>query len=230
MEDALRIGLSISLFTLTLVSSCSWYKNLEKSLVEDDVRQARKKQVVPREKDDQLLVKYEELSKKYEDATRKGEAPSSTSLVDEIQATSVSTETVDLFGSAPNSAPQTPVVDSQATIVVPRGLEDQVSLFRRGVILRQTNQGEATKIFQELELKSTPAIAVRAKQQIGEMLFEKGQFDLALQVFEDIISRYSHSGVVLDALRYSITCADKLGIVSKKEQYASILNDVFESR
>ena len=225
----MRIGLSISLVTLTLVSSCSWYKNLEKSLVEDDLRQAKKKHVVPREKYDQLLVKYEELSKKYEDLSQQGQTSSASSLVDEIQSTQVSTETVDLFGSAP-SKPATPPVDSNVIVVVPQGLEDQVSLYRRGVILRQTNQGEATKIFQQLELKSTPAIAVRAKQQIGEMLFEKGQFDLALQVFEDIISNFSQSGVVLDALRYSITCADKLGIASKKEQYASILNDVFESR
>lgn len=221
MEDTLKIGLSLSLLSLTLISSCSWYQNLERSLVEDDIRQAKKKQVVPREKYEELLVKYEELSKKHEAITS---AETKSSLVEEIQATQVPSETIDLFGN------QEPNIQVASTVVVPAGLEDQVSLFRRGIILRKTNPGEATKIFQQLELKSTPAIQVRAKQQIGEMLFDKGQYDLALQVFEDVISHFSHSGIVLDALRFSVICADKLGIVNKKEQYASILNDVFESR
>src|SRR5690606_24345737 len=128
---------------------------------------------------------------------------SKSSLVDEIQATNTPSETIDLFGSPemnPISSPQVQVAAS--SVVVPKGLEDQVSLYRRGLILKQTNPGEATKVFQQLELNSAPAIEVRAKQQIGEMLFSKEQYDLALQVFEDIISHYSHSGVVLEALRY----------------------------
>lgn len=229
MEDTLKIGLILSLLSLTLISSCAWYKNLEKSLVEDDIRQAKKKQVVPREKYEELLVKYEELSKKY-DAITTSETKSS--LVDEIQATKTPSETIDLFGSPQiDSGPSTQAKTVTSSVIsAPQGLEDQVSLYRRGVILRQTNPGEATKVFQQLELKSAPAIQVRAKQQIGEMLFEKEQYDLALQVFEDIISNFSHSGVVLEALKFSVICADKLGIHNKKEQYASILNDVFESR
>jgi len=227
MEDTLKIGLIFSLLSLTFISSCAWYKNLEKSLVEDDIRQARKKQVVPRDKYEELLVKYEELSKKYEAVTS---SESKSSLVDEIQATEVPSETIDLFGNAPEVAKKAPEIQVEERFTAPKGLEDQISLFRRGKILRQTNPGEATKVFQQLELKSVPAIQVRAKQQIGEMLFEKEQYDLALQVFEDIISHFSHSGIVLEALKYSVICADKLGIVNKKEQYASILNDVFESR
>lgn len=61
------------------------------------------------------------------------------------------------------------------------------------------------------------------------MLIEKQQYDLALQVFEDIIGRHAHSGVILDALKYATFCSDKLGINNKKEQYASMLNDVFEA-
>lgn len=226
----MKIGLTLSILSLTLVSSCAWYKDLEKSLVEDDIRQSQKKQVVPRQKYEELLVKYEELSKKYEALTS---SETKSSLVEEIQATKpqTSSETIDLFGSPTVIETTRPEIElTNAPIVVPKGMEDQVSLYRRGVILRQTNPGEATKVFQQLELQGSPAIQVRAKQQIGEMLFEKGQYDLALQVFEDIISNFSHSGVVLEALKFSVICADKLGIVNKKEQYASILNDVFESR
>ena len=50
------------------------------------------------------------------------------------------------------------------------------------------------------------------------------------QVFEDIISKNADSGMVLDALRYAAVCSDKLGLTNKKDQYASMLNDVFETK
>ena len=81
-----------------------------------------------------------------------------------------------------------------------------------------------------LEGQGIPAVKVRSKFQIGELLLGKGQFDLALQVFEDVINKNAHSGVVLDALRYAVTCSEKLGLQSKKDQYSSMLNDVFEAK
>jgi hypothetical protein len=76
----------------------------------------------------------------------------------------------------------------------------------------------ATKIFQQLENGAHPSIKARAKFQVGEMLLEKGQHDLALQVFEDIINKNSHSGIVLAALKQAQVCAEKLGIQNKNEQ------------
>jgi hypothetical protein len=221
MEDTLRYGQITALVaTLVLGSSCSWYGNLSRSLVDDNEKS--QKRSVPGEQYDQLLVKFEELSKKYEELK---ESPNTKStLVDELQHSQVEnfahgtdTETVDLFASQPMSSD------------VSKDLESQLSLFRRGMALKGSNPGEATKIFQQLENQGDPAVKVRAKLQVGELLLGKGQYDLALQVFEDIISRHAHSGIVLDALRFSIVCAEKLGIQNKKEQYASMLSDVFES-
>src|SRR5690606_29406396 len=110
---------------------------------------------------------------------------------------------------------------------VPRDVESQLSLFRRGLALKTTNPGEATKIFQQLETQAVSPVQVRAKYQIGEMLLGRGQYDLALQVFEDIIHKHAESGVVLDALRGAVMATEQLGIPNKKEQYASMLNDVF---
>ena len=212
-----------ALVLLLLSTSCSWYRDLERSLVEDDEKQSRKSQgksrAVPREQYDQLLVKYEELTKKYE-ALKEGKPQQS--LVDELQSTSpnVDTETVNLGPGDPAGSP--------AMVTVPGDLESQLSLYRRGLALKSSNPGEATKIFQELEAKGDPSVKVRSRLQIGEMLLARQQYDLALQVFEEIISKNAHSGVVLDALKYAEVCADKLGLVSKKEQYHSMLNDVFE--
>ena len=223
----------ITFASLLFLSSCSWYRDLERSLVEDDEKQAKRSQrPVSREQYDQLLVKYEELSKKYETLKEKPTG-SKDSLVDELQRTqgenfaqtssNVETETVDVFGAAGAAAASTP-------IAVPSDVESQLSLYRRGLALKASNPGEATKIFQQLEGQAIPAVKVRAKFQIGELLLGRGQYDLALQVFEDIISKNAESGVVLDALKYAVVCSDKLGIPNKKDQYSSMINDVFESQ
>lgn len=224
----------IPVATLILLSSCSWYRDLERSLVDDDEKQMkRSSRAVPRAQYDQLLVKYEELSKKYE-ALKEKPAGSKDSLVDELQRTqgenfaqvspNAETETVNVFPTGGEAAA------AAAPIEVPADIESQLSLYRRGLALKASNPGEATKIFQQLENRAIPAVKVRAKFQIGELLLGRGQYDLALQVFEDIINKNAESGVVLDALKYAVICTEKLGIANKKDQYTSMLNDVFETK
>ncbi len=224
----------IPIASLLLVSSCSWYRDLERSLVEDEQKQTKpSSRAVSRAQYDQLLVKYEELSKKYEQLKEKP-AGSQGTLVDELQksqtenfantSSNVETETVNLF---PGGDAQT---TSQATIEVPKDIESQLNLYRRGLALKTSNPGEATKIFQQLETQAVSPVRARAKYQIGEMLLGRGQYDLALQVFEDIINKNAESGIVLDALKGAVVAADKLGIPNKKDQYSSMLNDVFGSQ
>jgi len=205
--------------SLLLLSSCSWYRDLERSLVEDDEKKMKSSRSVPRAQYDQLLVKYEELSKKYEQLKEKP-ASGQDSLVDELQRTSSNVETVNVFEGGSQPSP----------IEVPSDIESQLSLYRRGLALKESNPGEATKIFQQLENQAISPVRARAKFQIGEMLLARGQYDMALQVYEDVINKNAESGIVLDALRGAVVASDKLGIPNKKDQYSSMLNDVFESR
>jgi TolA-binding protein len=235
MEDALKYSL-IPLASVLLLSSCSWYKDLERSLVEDDEKQMKRSQrPVARAQYDQLLVKYEELSKKYEQLKEQPKN-SQGNLVDELQksqsenfaqpSSNVETETVNLFpAGAGDTQSQAP-----AAIEVPADIESQLSLYRRGLALKASNPGEATKIFQQLENQAISPVKSRAKFQIGEMLLGRGQYDLALQVFEDIINKNAESGIVLDALKYAVVASEKLGATAKRDQYASMLNDVFGSQ
>lgn len=226
MEDTLKSAL-IPMFALLVLNSCSWYRDVERSLVDDDEKNAKRSRAVSRAQYDQLLVKYEELSKKYE-KLKEGPNKGQSSLTDELQNTSAenfantspNAETVDAF---PNQV----VVSTED---VPSDIEEQLTLYRRGLSLKGSNPGEATKIFQQLENAGIPSVKARSKLQIGELLYSKGQFDLALQVFEDIIQKHSHSGVVLNALKFAVVCSDKLGIQNKKDQYASMINDVFETK
>jgi TolA-binding protein len=214
--------------SLLVLSSCSWYRDLERSLVEDDEKQMKRSaRSVPREQYDQLLVKYEELSKKYEQLK---EGSPKNSLSDELQKSktenfaqtspNVDTETVNVF---PDSEPK-------SEIKVSSDIESQLSLYRRGLSLKESNVGEATKIFQQLETQGMGPVRARAKYQVGDLLLAKGQYDLALQVFEDIITKNADSGVVLDALKGAVEASEKLGLGQKKDQYASMINDVFETQ
>jgi tetratricopeptide (TPR) repeat protein len=174
---------------------------------------------VSRKEYNELLARYEELSQRYEKLTETGVQ---SSLADEIQVIpSKGTETVDIFDSVPAAA---------SNVEVPAEIEAQLGLYRRGVGLRNSNPGEATKIFQQLESKAIPSVRARAKLQLGQMLMDKQQHDLALQVFEDIIQRNASSGVVIDALRSAVVSSEKLGLKEKRDQYASMLNDVFGAR
>lgn len=220
----------IPMMALLALNSCSWYRDLERSLVEDDEKKAARSRTVPREQYDNLLVKYEELSKKYEQLK---EGKEQNSLVDEVQKTSAENfsqgtsqvETVDAFSG--QAAPAQQVVVSEE---IPGDIESQLGLYRKGLTLKASNSGEATKIFQQLETQGAPAIRARSKLQMGEILYVKEQYDLALQVFEDIIQKHAHSGVVLEALKYAEICSEKLSLQNKKDQYASMLNDVFETK
>jgi TolA-binding protein len=228
----------IPIASLIFLSSCAWYRDLERSLVDDNEKQVKRTQrAVPREQYDQLLVKYEELSKKYEQIKEKP-ATSQGSLVDELQKTqsenfaqpssNVETETVNVFPPAGTLAADNQT--SSTPIEVPADIESQLSLYRRGLALKASNAGEATKIFQQLENQAVSPVKARAKFQIGEMLLGRGQYDLALQVFEDIINKNAESGIVLDALKYAVVASEKLGITTKRDQYSSMLNDVFGSQ
>jgi hypothetical protein len=213
------------MMALMALNSCSWYRDVERSLVEGDEKKSSK--AVPRTQYDNLLVKYEELSKKYE-LLKENRSKDQPSLKDEIQQTSSenfsntssNVETVDAFSNQP--------VAEVAN--VSSDVDSQLSLYKKAVNLKSSASGDATKIFQQLETQGIPEVKVRSKLQIGEMLYEKGQYDLALQVFEDIINKYAYSGVVLESLKYAQICSEKLGLQNKKDQYSSMINDVFEAK
>jgi TolA-binding protein len=70
-------------------------------------------------------------------------------------------------------------------------------------------------------------IRVRSKFQIAEILFTQNEFDLASQVFEDIVKNYAFSGLVIDSLKRLVTCSEKLNLNDKAVKYQSMLSDIF---
>ncbi len=214
-----------------LISSCSWLESMERQLVGEDEKPkkgtvARKdtRSSVTKAEYDELLSRYEELNRQYQ-ALKDGRA--SDPLVTELREAPMLTnqgiengprvETVDAFSGAAATAPLD-IGD----------VEGQLNRYRQAQAMRATNPTEAMKSFQELASSAVPAIRARAQLQMGEVLMQQGEFDLALQAFEGVISRMSYSGVVLDALRNAAVCSEKLGQTQKKTQYLSLLKDVFQ--
>lgn len=225
------VSWALMLSTLTL-SSCAWLDSVERKLIgEEQPRSANTKrpQMVPKTQYDELLARFEAV-KRENDAIKEGRADP---LVNDLQNTPVLTnqgvksaaqgETVDVFtgGAAPGA--------SASSIPMDAGdVESQLMNYRQALSLQSQNSGEAMKMFAALARNSAPSIRVRAQLHMGEILMQQGEFDLAMQAFDEIITRQAHSGVVLDALKNSVVCAEKLGMKEKGDQYRSLLRDVFQ--
>jgi tetratricopeptide (TPR) repeat protein len=81
--------------------------------------------------------------------------------------------------------------------------------------------------FKELEFSQNDQIRVRAKFYIGRIHMEQREYDLALQVFEEIMETSAYSSYVLSSLKELIKCSERLNLHKKRERYQSLLRDVF---
>lgn len=182
---------------------------------------------VSRAQYEELLSRYEKLNQKYQ--LVKDNNPQASSLVNEIQDTNMkpNVETVDVFAdSSPvkSVVPALVVTSNVSTKKMERFLQD----YRKGLeFIAIKKKGDALRIFQRLEKEAPSVIAVRAKFQIAEMLFVQNEFDLAMQIYEEILFNFAHSGVTLNGLARLVVCCEKLGLNEKKAQYDSLLRDVF---
>jgi tetratricopeptide (TPR) repeat protein len=230
--------ISLMIISLTILASCSsLVESTRKSLLGDDKPRVEKKKKenrwVSRDQYDDLMVKYKSLSNRYEKLREQNlHSKPSFDHIGEM-AKGSSSETVDVFGknglanqnSNKQSAPR-PQFNLNTN-----GVEDELSYYKKAKILFQNGKvDEALKLFQFLEKSNSKQIMIRAKREIGNIYFQKNQFDLALQVYEGIIRRHSFSSSVLNALKNAVNCAKQLGLTEKQAQYYSLLRDVFEVR
>ena len=242
-KAALRNFLYLSL-TTSLVS-CSWVSN-KRSLFGDDEdvsvaeQNSSKLQTVPKAEYDQLQNKYNDLVSKMKNnpppVVAQNQVPPE-DLVDELNKAKSNNdlvETVDVFandgqvnGSSQGLDTRVPVI---AVNVTSREIENQIiKLERATALLNQNKFDQSLTILKELESSDVRQIRVRAKFQIGEMLFVQGEYDLSMQVFEEIIHKDAFSGLVLKTLGRLIVCSEKLKLSKKQRKYYSILHDFFES-
>ena len=146
-------------------------------------------------------------------------------------------ETVDVFGKngiAKNQGTQVaPVVsmglEQHESDFVSDSIESEINKLREAEgYIAQNKFNDGLNLLKEVENSTSRQVRVRAKFLLGEILFKQKEFDLAMQVFEEIISKDAFSGMVLKSLGRLIICAEKLKQEKKQQQYYSILHDFFE--
>lgn len=109
-------------------------------------------------------------------------------------------------------------------------IDEQIVKLREVEDLVKVNKFEnALLILRELENSKEKQIVVRSKMMLGDLLFSQGEYDLALQVYEEVIKKYSFSGYVIKALGKLVACSEKLKQPEKQAKYYSLLHDIFES-
>ncbi|MBT7767805.1 MAG: tetratricopeptide repeat protein [Bdellovibrionales bacterium] len=110
-------------------------------------------------------------------------------------------------------------------------VEKEIAQLRKGInFLKLNRHNDAQKIFKYLQNSSVDQIRVRAKYYTGEILFAQGEYDLSMQVFDDIIKQHAFSGYALKSLGRLITCSEKMKLAAKRAQYHSLLYDFFGSK
>lgn len=246
-----RISRSLSLLVcLILLSSCSWVTS-RRSLFGDEAQEEGSSQAVatvPKSQFDALAQKYEALLKERQSSGVQEKAIEKISpneanqmmnqmegdpslLVDKlnkVKSTSELAETVDVFQSQP--AAQQRSFKPMSTGTINSGLiEDHIAKVRKAEgLVNQRKYDNAITLIKELERSPVKQVVVRAKYLMGEILFSQGEYDLSLQIFEEILERHAFSGLVIKTLGRLIVCSEKLKLVGKQEKYYSILHDFFE--
>lgn len=181
-----------------------------------------------------MVSKNKELEEKVElleARLNQNQAPSNNDLANEMVKDSgrdeLITEVVDL-SSLTNNSSRPEVAENLSSAVAaapmnPSDVEKEVDLYQKAVLLKNNgNYNESIKIFNRLGQASSKQILVRVKQQLGEIYQAQGQFDLAIQMYKEVIEKYAFSGIVINALTGIVECYDKMGMPSEKLKYQSL--------
>lgn len=237
--------------TLLAASSCSWITS-KRSLFGDEESASTPTtsadQTVPKAQYDQLVTKYNSLLEQTKNFPQADVANTQTEAHDLAQALSQApatpknpelAETVDVFAKLGNDvkldtqgAVPSMVSQSGAGAVAPDykniDVEGEIATLRRAEEMVYSNRHEeALKLIKTIENSKVRQVAVRARFLLGELMFNQGEFDLSMQVFERILAQDAFSGVVIKTLGRLIVCSEKLGLNEKKEKYYSMLHDFF---
>lgn len=231
-----KLALIIGLCLIAMLTSCSSLVESTRKMIDGDSprKKAQKSQWVSKAQYDELMLKYKNLTQKYDNLKeQKSEASSGYDQALEM-GKSAGTETVDVFGENGLATKVSATLDEVASRVDDKPLtqlevDQEVKTYKKAVLLSDNgNINESLKVFQYLEKSPTKQIRVRAKLHIGNIYLQKQQYDLALQVFESIINNEAFSGNVLKALEGAISSSQQLGLTDKQLRYQSMLTDVFE--
>ena len=132
------------------------------------------------------------------------------------------------------SSTERPLRDSKkklnSSFSIPVKLEDQIAAIDTiKQFIAEKKYNDAFLYAKKLENSSHRQIKARAIYLKGEVFFQQKEYDLAMQLLEEVVGGHAFSSVVLTALKRLIVCTEKLQLEKKKRKYYSILHDFFEA-
>ncbi len=243
----------ILIFSLIFLTSCSWLEKrralFDSGASVDSSDSESKESFVTKTQYDQLLKKYDDLLKKVNQAESKSVASTQSmardipsdkheeqgkmiSELSKIQPKVDLAETVDVFGRE-GLASKASGASSKSTkpelALSANQISTQLAMLQKAnKLVGENKMDSALILLKELEESPNKQIKVRAKFYLAEMLFRQNEFDLAMQMYEEIVREYAFSGLVVKSLGRLIVCSEKLKLNKKQEKYYSILHDFFE--
>ena len=235
---------------VTLTSCSSLWLHRDQtvdSALQDGVKSSQSS--VPKEQYDELVKKYQDLlnqSKNLKinepEKSTQPEIPAlventvldPSDLVNKIDTAipdAKSPDGVDAISHNPVQAGPTPPMSiGVKTVNHTDDIDSQITRLREAQEAIKVNKFEnALVILKDLENSEERQITVRAKMMLGDLLYNQGEFDLASQVYEEIITKHAFSGFVLKALGKLVACSEKLKQPEKQAKYYSLLHDFFEA-
>ena len=88
----------------------------------------------------------------------------------------------------------------------------------------QKKFGDVIILLKELEASQVFQVRAQAKYLFGITMFEQGEFDLAMQIFEDVMVKMRSSVFGLLSLNKLLACTERLGLKKKNEYYTQIFS------
>ena len=125
-------------------------------------------------------------------------------------------ETVDVFSP--------PLVQGKMAI------QEELDVYEKAKkFLQEKQYDKASLEIKKIEKSPVRQIRVHAHFLSGEIMFESGEYDLAMQIYENILKNSAFSGLVIKSLQRLIICSEKLKLEEKRLRYHSLLHNTFES-
>jgi hypothetical protein len=135
-------------------------------------------------------------------------------------------ETIEIIVPTSNEKNSIPI-DQVKEEKKPKELNDEIlSLEKAKDEMIKGRLAQAMIILKELSTSSNQHMRARSKFRIGEILVLQKEYELAQQVFQEIIDHYSFSSVSIDALREIIKCFQSQNNEEKVKEYGALLEKI----
>ena len=126
-----------------------------------------------------------------------------------------------------SSIPITPPPSHETPRKYVADMQEELKLYRNAQqLVKQQQFDQALVKLKSIDKSPHNQIRVNAKFLMGEIMFNRSEYDVAMQVYNDIVSQEAFSGLVIPSLERLVECSTKLNLPDKQKYYKSLLHNL----